>query len=258
MVLSTDTLTLVFYIMQQLGMMLGFGAEVILLFTYLFGKRNGVINDTEDRIAHGIYRVLLVALFLIVISGVCITATYFVSGQTNIVFQPAYLFKWALIAIAVVLAILLRGARIWNSFFEGFAGANWGALFLIHIFAPITTILILLDFYGILVSGFLCIWYLLVFILRPKLEVATPAPTPVSPIKPPLPPQKIIMDVPRPPMAPTPQKPPVPRDSSQPIVIPAMPQRIILDPEALPGLPTIRVMPKTEQELEQQTQPSTP
>ncbi len=252
MVLSAAVLTIVFYIVQQLGMMLGFGSEVVLLLTYLFGRRNGVINETEDHIAHSIYRILVASLFLIVVSGVGITLIHATSGDLSTVLQPAYLFKWALIVLAIVLAALMRGSRLWNAFLEGFAGATWGALFLIHIFAPVTTIYFLIELYGEWLIGVLVVWYILVLILRPS-RVGQQKGSPKGNSSQPT--MTFVQTSPRPKKeqaAPVviqlqPNISPVSAQEHRPI--PPFPPNV-LEHEHTSGLPTIRVMPKTPEELQ--------
>ncbi len=125
--------------------MLGFGAQIILLCTYLIGTRDGAINETEDRLARGVYRVLLASLAVVFISGIGIVIQTIAHNDAALFSQPAFVVKWVLIGFAIVMAGLMHGKHMWNSWFENFAAANWGALFLLHIFAPITTYLLLAD-----------------------------------------------------------------------------------------------------------------
>ncbi|MDB5224679.1 MAG: hypothetical protein JWO43_301 [Candidatus Adlerbacteria bacterium] len=162
---------LVLYFMQQLGVMLGLGSQIILLVTFLMGKRDGIINSTEDKIAHSIYRVLILSLILIVLSGAAITVLHFLTNEGDVIIEPAFLMKWQLIATAIATAVLIRGSAIWNEHMEGVAGANWGALFLVHIFAPVTSYLNLVILYIEWMLGFIVIWELFVFMLRPDIAV---------------------------------------------------------------------------------------
>lgn len=164
---TATNLDRIFYALQQLGMMLGFGAQIILLCTYLIGTRDGAINETEDQLAKGVYRVLLASLFIVALSGVGIIIQAIAHNETSVFSQPAFVFKWVLIVLAVLFAVLLHGRNIWNSWYENFAAANWGALFLLHIFAPVATYILLLELYGVWLVGFSIGWMLLVYSLRP-------------------------------------------------------------------------------------------
>jgi len=261
MAFSADLLTLLLYLAQQLGMMLGFGSEIILLFTYLSGRRDGIISQTEYHVARSIYRVLIVSLICIIVSGIGITALYVLANNTSILFAPAFIFKWLLLCLAVLFAFLLKGSHLWNHTLEGLAGATWGVLFLVHIFAPVTTLSFLLEFYAVWTVVFLGIWQLAHFAFRgtPSVQKNT---TPVQPSTVPeqtlLPPeqpahqliqtQPISMQDQDAHIAPISQshidERPVERGPIKPLVP-------IYNPEALPGLPTIRVMPQTHEELQQ-------
>ncbi len=255
-------LTLAFYLMQQFGMMLGFGAEMVLLFTYLAGRRKGVINETEDGIAHGIYHILVFSLCFIIISGVGITGIHFASLQFSVLASPAFVIKWILIIIAAVLAFLLRGFRIWNSALEGISGANWGALFLLHIFAPITTYFVLIKLYIEFVAVFLILWYLVIVVLRLKpavMQKVAPARPQTTTAEYMLPQQSFFFQLQSfftslssihlpflkqsaPPAATVKTEPATPK-------IPTQPQPIIFSPERTTELPPIHVMPQSEEEL---------
>lgn len=292
--LSTEMLVLILYVVQQLGLVLGFGAQLMLLITYLRGKRDGVISETEDAVAHGIYRVLWVAIIFIISSGIGITAMHYFGGSSEIVAEPAFVFKWGLIALTMLFALLMRKGRIWNIFFEGLAGGTWTALFLIHIFAPIAELITLVQLYGEWLAGWLVVWFLLVHAMRGKVfeqkkKVETPVPIskpiPIQKpipkiIPPPAPPRSIPNPVPPPPLPPPlppiPQKPLPPIPPPIPIPIPkpppptpvsvppipkpksetTTPESSIPDPDQSSGLPAIRVMPKTKEDVEKSNRPS--
>src|SRR5437868_1931774 len=132
MALSANVLILILYLAQQFGIMLGVGSEIILLFTYLSGRRDGTISKTEDHVAHSVYHVLIFSIILIVLSGLGITALTYLASNVSVIFEPSFLFKWLLIALAVPCTLLLKGSHLWNHILEGLSGATWGALFLVH------------------------------------------------------------------------------------------------------------------------------
>jgi hypothetical protein len=244
---SLDMAMLLLYLMQQLGMMLGVGSQIILLMSYLLGKRDGTINTTEDAMAHSVYRVLWLSLFLIISSGAAITAFHFWGNQASVVVEPAFLMKWQLIVTAVVLAGLLHGSKLWNKWLEGLSGANWGALFLIHIFAPVTTYSNLLMLYAEWIVGFYVVWMLLVFALRPKVLgriTIAPKAVPAAAVVPP----KVVVPKPIPANAirlpaqpkPTPVVAVAPPPKPMPVVVPPPPKPALVAITPPPPPPPMR------------------
>ena len=194
-VTAGELVTLGLYLMQQLGVMLGVGAATVTLIAHLVSTRDGVVEPTEARFARTIERLLMVGLFFIIVSGVAITAIHSLEGEAQLIFTPAYIFKWLL--IGVVALPLIAGHK--NPFppilFEGFIGATWYALFILHVIAPITTWVDLALLYVAWTAGFLVLWTGLARLIHannftlalakkseapaaPKPVVATPAPKP--------------------------------------------------------------------------------
>lgn len=285
MVLSADLINLVLYCVQQLGVTLGVGAETILLVAYVSAIRDGVVDAKEAQFSRAVRAVLNWGLAFIIISGVGITTLHIMAGQSAVVLTPAYLFKWALILLALIFTLVARYAS--QSVLEGVAGATWYALFLVHILAPVTTWSNLLELYAVWLSGFtLCWWALVPMFSRRKSEApkkidtiaatlppkpAAPKPFPnMSPVKP------VPIPVPPPPPPPAPVPPPAPKPPPVPSVNPPAivatqpvqqqtplvapldkkPEVKITDPDKDPGLPAIRVMPKTPQDLDTQNRAS--
>lgn len=166
-----DVSNLILYSIQQLGVMLAVGAETIILVAYVLAIRNGVVDSQEEHFAKAVKRVLFVGLFLIVISGLAITALELLAAHQLIVFSPAYLFKWCLIALGVVLARATWGNSFKKGLLEGVAGATWYALFAVHILAPVATWPQLLMLYTVWLIVFVLTWTGLVFVLRGKRAV---------------------------------------------------------------------------------------
>ncbi len=266
---SVALLNLVFYCLQQLGVMLGVGAETIILLGYLLAIRDGVVDDKEKLWAHAVRWVLRLGLVCIIVSGVGITLLHLFAGEEMVVATPAYLFKWALVAVVAFLTYAVSGSSLPFGLLEGLAGGTWYAIFVVHILAPVATWYELGVFYGAWLGGFCLCWCVLVLSLRGrpvqiradervveaktfvKQAVQKPA-GPPPPIKPAViinpdfippksaPPTAIRPTVSVPPPAPLPPAPPDPA----PIAMPA-----IQKPPELPGLPAIRVMPKTPADI---------
>lgn len=214
MVLSAELLNLVLYASQQLGIVLGVGAQTVVLIAYLSAMRDGVLDDGEERFARAVTQVLYAGLALVVLSGISVTATHLVAQEQNILTAPAFLLKWGLIGL-IVGSVFLPQLSIPQWVVHGFAGGTWFALFVLHILAPVAPWETLLLLYGAWLLGFFLCWTGLVFATRKKKVLPPPAPP-----KPPLP---ILVK-------PAPALPTVLSDQS-------------------PGLPAIRVMPKTPEEV---------
>ncbi|MDO8517690.1 MAG: hypothetical protein Q7S26_00145 [bacterium] len=162
---------LVLYSIQQLGVMFAVGAQTVILVAYLLAIRNGIVDEQEERFSKAVKRVLFVGLFLIVISGLAITALELLAAHRPIVFSPAYLFKWCLIGMGVVLARATWGISRSAGLLEGVAGATWYALFAVHILAPVATWPQLLTLFSVWLIVFVLGWTGLVFGLRGKRAV---------------------------------------------------------------------------------------
>jgi hypothetical protein len=246
MFLSADFLNLIFYCVQQLGVTLGVGAETIMLAAYLISMRDGVVDEKETQYARAIKRVMATALWLIVLSGLGITALHLTAGESATVFTSAFLFKWMLIVLAIVLTFLRRVSKL--SVVEGVIGGTWYALFLIHILAPVTSWFNLGTLYAVWLVGFVLCWEALVVIRRDK--KSTPAKKPLPPVVAPVAPVKIV------PPPPAPEPVSIPKDFIPPKEVkitlgpsaplptnPASPGIKVTDTPFLPKVPALQPIP---------------
>jgi len=278
-----DVPNLVLYSIQQLGVMLAVGAQTIILVAYLLAVRNGVVDSQEERFARAVKRVLFIGLFLIVISGLAITALELLAAHQPVVFSPAYLLKWSLIGAAVVLARATWGNSLPKGLLEGLAGAVWYGIFAVHILAPVALWSQLLALFAVWVVVFVLVWVGLVFALRGRrsaveapvvqekhieiLAPQRPAPTSIAPIPTSLaaaqqlasPVQMHTTAIPFRPAIPanlpvftkdSPLLPLVQTKTASPAEPAPSEQPATPTVSAPSGLPQIRVMPKTLEELQ--------
>jgi len=264
----SELATVLIFTAQQLGVILGVGAQTILLVQHLIElheeeatRPRGSATPAGARKARG------AGIFLIVFSGAAAVGLHLTGGMTGILLEPAFLFKWALIAALVLLHVFEKRLPPLLGIMEGFAGANWYALFLVHTLAPVTNWASLLALYaawmglfGLLWSGFT----MLMHGAKPRAQKIISASIKSSP-KPPLsvpprpPPLKPVPPPPRakytPPPPPPHPKPEPPRNLPvlQHIMI-AKPEPVILNDKSRDNssLPAIRVMPKTPEEISKQ------
>lgn len=284
---SADVLILVLYSVQQLGVVLGVGAQAIILVTYLVATRDRVIEVKEEQFANAVHKVLSFGLFLIVVSGVAITAIHYLAGEMAVVYSPAYLFKWILIGILVGAEVIRRKKAFPHFFWEGVVGANWFALFIIHILAPIALWIDLVVLYAIWSTGFVLFFTAAVYGTRAKPMAGKTPPAKVEKKietigkvteLPPMAELKKVLNVPPamsqmvPPPKSAPAAPPPIAHTTPPLVplkpknmapalpVPQKPMTLpqeksapanlpgAIDPHEIPGLPAIRVMPRTPEE----------
>lgn len=227
---SVEVSGLVLYASQQLGVMLGVGAETIVLVAYLVSLRDGVVEAKEAQFARAVRRALYIGLGIIILSGVGVLAFHYMLGQTAIFYEPAFLFKWFLMAF-LLLAALARSriGAFSHVLWEGAIGGTWFALFIVHILAPVTSWPMLLGLWAAWMLGFEACWWALAFALRGGTATLEHKPAPLA--KPLLPEKKKISlpefkpqfsrPAPRVEVRPTP--PPAPKPSPMPPMPPHRP-----------------------------------
>ena len=260
------------FLVQMLGISLGIGAQTVMLVAFVQAARDRVIDDTEAQFARAVRRVLRAGLVLIVLSGLASIPLDVLAANASIFSEPAYLFKWALIGLVILLSFVPVRRLVAEEVFEGIAGGMWYALFVVHILAPVTTWINLLILWAVWLIGFNIIWHVVVFSTREKGHVVVPKPLAIKPVlqKPPQKPllpffhtktepaaQVVPMPVPTPvatPVAPAiPQVPqhfqqikidpiPVPT-TTQPQPVEQMPAKSKTDTPFLPQVPPLQPIP---------------
>jgi hypothetical protein len=238
MVLSPDVITVVVVCLQQLGMTLAVGAEATLLVAYLSSVRDGVIDKSEDRLAHALQNVLYAGVVFVIVSGAVATLMELQAGHQEVVLAPAFLFKWVLIAVA-----LLLGASWYElpqSLVSGLSGGVWSALFVLHTLAPATTWATLLMLFVIWMIGFNLCWWVLVYELKPHKKNAAKLPASATLAPPPPPPSKPVA----PPPPPPPPKPVTPLPPPPSPVSPPKPVITASPPPPAPSAPTSPLTPR--------------
>jgi len=156
------------YVVQQLGIMLGAGAQVIVLVLYLVAIKDGTVDAKEQYFLSATKRILYLGLVCIITSGALITLIHLSQAQSNIVFTPAYLFKWLLIGLAVGLALFDFKDQPSLAVIKGLAGAIWFGLFAVHILAPETSWFMLGLLFGTWLLGFMTLWLTTTFMFGGK------------------------------------------------------------------------------------------
>jgi hypothetical protein len=156
-------------------------------------------NETVFGYVRAARQIRALALMVIIISGGAAILIHFQSGTPGVLVAPAFLFKWLLIALLTAFYFVeLNVDGIKRDAVEGFEGANWYALFIVHATAPVTGWGLLLGIYFGWLATFAVIWAGFAWVMRghamPKFEFkmahkpAPAAPKPVSAPEP-VPPQ---------------------------------------------------------------------
>ncbi len=268
------------YVLQQLGIMLGVGAQTLLLCTHLVALHRHEAAGEQASFNRAARMALGSGLVLIVVSGLGAVAVHTTGGQSDILFAPAFLFKWVLIVF--VLAVYLGHKRLapWNNLVAWFGGGSWYALFLVHTLAPVTSWFNLLGLYAAWMIFFAAVWAGFVLLMHgskmpsvhlalPKLPKAPTLPTIKLPkIQLPKPALATPMPAPKPKVV-APLPPPKPQPAPLPVIAvkpPPLPSVLLMKegpliPKPAPAptpqkpteiesmLPAMRIMPKRVEDL---------
>jgi hypothetical protein len=217
-----EVFALVIYSVQWLGVVLGVGAEVVLLVAHLMAlhqhKPEWLGSVPAVRTAQGLGLVLIVA------SGAGAVGYQFLIGRPDLLVLPVFGFKWALIGALTAGFFLEKNLTRGRALLEGFAGATWLALFLVHSIAPVSPWLDLGIFYGGWLMLFGIVWGAFVLLMKytghasakPSLQKSSPPPIakPVVKLAP------VIVHTPAPVIKPEPVVVHAPAPVIKPVVIP--------------------------------------
>ncbi len=163
---------------QQLGVMLAVGAETVLLTAYLLAIHHPD-RAPRQQFLPAVRFVQGSGLFLILLSGAGAVWLHYAAQQFDVLLAPAFLFKWALIAMLLPAYLVEHYAKKEHAAVRGFAGASWFALFLVHTLAPVASWADLLALYVAWLLAFGFTWAGFVLVMRRTkihFEVAAPAP----------------------------------------------------------------------------------
>lgn len=203
------------YSVQWLGIVLGVGAEVVLLCAHLIALHQHRPQWLESIPA--VRTAQFAGLVLIVLSGAAAVGYQFLIGAPYLLLLPVFGFKWVLIIVLTIAYFLEKKVMRGRALLEGFTGATWLALFLVHSVAPIAPWLDLAAVYAAWLVVFGILWGAFVMLMKHtgkqsvKIIIPTPpvavvhkvvpqAPKPIAPpvikpvikITPPPPPPKPI------------------------------------------------------------------
>lgn len=278
--MAGELLFFVIYVVQQLGVMLGVGAQTLLLCAHLIALHHHEPERFEGAFYHAARRALAVGIVLIVLSGGAAVVVHGLNGAYEVLLAPAFLFKWLLIAVVIMAFALSSRLRQWSNTLAYIGGGTWYALFLVHSLAPVTTWANLALLYIGWMVFFGVAWGAFVLLMRgakmpavklslPKIPLpqSKPVAVPIPPLPPPPPPKPapalvsaplppkpppLPVVVPKPlPPPPPPPKPvaPPPPPALKPAPPPPAPRPAPRPPQEVSTLPALRVMPQTVEDI---------
>ncbi|HEY6018916.1 MAG TPA: hypothetical protein VIY48_03205, partial [Candidatus Paceibacterota bacterium] len=160
------------FLMQWAGVLLGVGAEMVILVTYLLSLQVQSVGQRE--LTLGARTVERMALMAIIGSGLAIVAFHVALGEADILFAPAFVAKWILIGVVLFGYKLEQWVDahevVGRAVVRGAIGGTWIALLLLHAMAPDTTIGLLIGGYVVWMALFSIIWAGFIAGLSPKPE----------------------------------------------------------------------------------------
>jgi len=183
MTLLGELFGLALYLLQQAGVLLGVGAEMVLLISYLLHIQ--ARGSGPARFVAPARFVERLGLGFIVLSGLGVVLYHVLRWDVAILVAPAFIAKWLLIGVVLVGYKVEQQAEArryaWRSVVHGFIGGTWLALFLLHTLAPDTTIVALVLGYAAWMAFFAVIWGGFVTALSPNAMTTVFASMPARP-----------------------------------------------------------------------------
>ena len=218
MALAGELVSLVVSLAQEIGIVAGVGALTITLVGHLLSL-HAHVSETVYGYVRAARHIRALALMAVIISGGAAVLIHFQTQTPQVLVAPAFLFKWLLIALLTAFYFVeLKVVGLWRDAVEGFEGANWYALFIVHTVAPALGWGMLLYTYLGWLATFAVIWAAFVWLMRrqstlphkPAAPASVPPPVPVAPKQ-------------MPPQTPAPQSvaPLPPKPAPAPVVSPA-------------------------------------
>lgn len=179
MAFAGELLSLVVSLAQEIGIVAGVGALTITLVGHLLSLHTHV-SETVYGYVRAARHIRAIALMAIIISGGAAVLIHFQTGTPGILLQPAFLFKWLVIALLTAFYFVeLKVTGVKRDAVEGFEGANWYALFIVHTVAPALEWTTLLFIYASWLATFAIIWASFVWIMRRQSMVVQKAAAPI-------------------------------------------------------------------------------
>ncbi|GIW68915.1 MAG: hypothetical protein KatS3mg100_409 [Candidatus Parcubacteria bacterium] len=128
----SPSLSLLVAILLQLGMGLAVGSSTFAVIFYFKAKRDGVIDAKERSFLHIVYRVLRIALSIIVLSLIILSLSAYQSGVWPYFATSTYWLFWIIIAVIIVNALLMDWHLMPMNLGPAIAAGSWYTLYLTY------------------------------------------------------------------------------------------------------------------------------
>ncbi len=170
----------ILYILQQVGMIIAVGAGGIFSILYLLYAKDYDVDEHKAKVAHTVRFISLFGLIIVTLSGIGATYIHIRYAQTDILYAPAFIGKWILIAQLFFLILWHKNMFVRSAIVVGAQTSTWVLLLIIHLIAPETSWLTLFNTYLILFIISFGIWCVLAFLRGGKdlFFSTTPKPLP--------------------------------------------------------------------------------
>ncbi|MCC7500320.1 hypothetical protein IT396_00745 [Candidatus Nomurabacteria bacterium] len=278
-----DVASLAVFVLQQLGIVLGVGAEAIIVYVaaaHYIGAHHGQLPDFHRQsLARSARHVQVGALLLIALSGAAAIGIHLNGENIQALAESAFIYKWILIAIvtgAFFIDPYIPFRYTWTA--RGFAAVSWASLCILHVVAPIVPWWVIALAHILFVAIWMALWQGVARLAHPPVVKPTPPspPKPVAPKPAPPPPPKPVPPQPKPtpPPPPKPTPPPAPLPVVKPVELPPVQPKPMAPPppppkpvpppppkpapvvapaqDNNPDLPAMRIMPKSAQDIPNQ------
>lgn len=279
-----DVASLAVFVLQQLGIVLGVGAEAIIVYVaaaHYIGAHQGQQPDFHRQsLARSARHVQAGALLLIALSGAAAIGIHLNGENIQALAESAFIYKWILIAIvtsAFFIDPYIPSRYTWTA--RGFVAVSWASLCILHVVAPIVPWWIIALAHILFVAVWMVLWQGVARLAHPP--APKPAPVPKAVVHTPPPPKPVApkpapppQPKPTPPPPPKPTPPPAPLPVVKPVELPPAPPKPVAPPppppkpvpppppkpapvvppaqDNNPDLPAMRIMPKSAQDIPNQ------
>lgn len=277
-----DAASLIVFMLQQLGIVLGVGAEAVIVYVaaaHYIGTHQGQQPDFQRQsLARSSRHVQAGALLLIVLSGIAAIWIHLNGENIQALTESAFIYKWILIALVAGSFFsdpFIPTRYTWTA--RGFAGVSWASLCILHVVAPIVPWWVIALAHALFVAIWMGLWQGVARLAHPPVSKPTPPPAPKPVVPKPAPPPPPQPAPPQPKPTPPPPPKPTPPPASLPVVkpesLPPAPKPVSPPPppppkptppppqkpavvvpaqDNNPNLPAMRIMPKSAEDIPNQ------
>lgn len=178
MSLGSELFSLAIYVVQELGIVVAVGAQTVFLAAYLLSIHSE--KDEHTALMRACKYLVALGLVAIAASGAAAVALHLLNQQYDILFAPAFIFKWMLILATASLYIVdddwvSHQPRLAQASAKGLSGGLWYGMLLIHLVAPVIQWMPLLLLFVSWMLVFVTLWSAFVAVMHWQSPVAKAA-----------------------------------------------------------------------------------